>query len=126
MGSRAPNCAGDLANEPVVPLQGFATTSLTRYIGGVALTYPIYEAKARFSEVIRQVREGRTVTISYRGEPVAEIRPVQRQQKPSLDERLRDLERSGSLIRSTVQRRPLRPVERRPGALARFLAERAE
>ena len=40
----------------------------------MALSYSIYEAKARFSEVIRQVREGKTVTVSYRGEPVAEIR----------------------------------------------------
>ena len=38
--------------------------------------YSIYDAKARFSELIRKVREGRTVMVSYRGEPVAEIRPV--------------------------------------------------
>ena len=38
----------------------------------------VYEAKTRFSEVIRQVREGRTITISYRGEPVAEIRPARK------------------------------------------------
>lgn len=92
----------------------------------MAITYPIYEAKARFSEVIRQVREGRTVTISYRGEPVAEIRPVQRLRKPTLDERLQELELRGSLVRSTIPKRMLRPVERRPGALARFLAERDE
>ena len=90
------------------------------------LTYSIYEAKARFSEVIRQVREGRTVTVSYRGEPVAEIRSIRRQREPTLDERLKDLERSGSLVQSTVPRETFRPVERRPGALARFLAERGE
>ena len=92
----------------------------------MALTYSIYEAKARFSEVIRQVREGRIVTVSYRGEPVAEIRSIRRQREPTLDERLKDLERSGSLVRSTVPREAFRPVERRPGALARFLAERGE
>ena len=92
----------------------------------MALNYSIYEAKARFSEVIRQVREGKTITVSYRGEPVAEIRSIQREQKPTLDERLKELERSGSLVHSAIPRRKLRPVERRPGALSRFLAERGE
>ena len=92
----------------------------------MALSYSIYEAKARFSEVIRQVREGKTVTVSYRGEPVAEIRAIPQRQKPTLDERLKDLERNGSLVRSAIPRRAFRPVERRPGALSRFLAERGE
>ena len=92
----------------------------------MALNYSVYEAKARFSEVIRQVREGKTVTVSYRGEPVAEIRSIRREKEPTLDERLKDLERSGSLVPSTIPRRTLRPVERRPGALSRFLAERGE
>ncbi len=90
----------------------------------MALNYSIYEAKARFSEVIRKVREGRVVTVSYRGEPVAEIRSVGRE--PTLDERLEDLERSGSLVRSAHPRQTFRPVARRPGALSRFLAEREE
>ena len=92
----------------------------------MALNYSLYKAKARFSEVIRQVREGKIVTVSYRGEPVAEIRSIQRRQKPTLDERLKELERNGSLVHSTVPRRKLRPVERRLGALSRFLAERGE
>ena len=33
--------------------------------------YSTYEAKARFSEVLRMVREGASVTISYRDHPVA-------------------------------------------------------
>ena len=93
----------------------------------MALTYSIYETKARFSEVIPQVREGMTVTVSCRGEPVAEICSMPRRQKPTIDERLKDLERSGSLVRSTIiPRQAFRPVERRPGALSRFLAERNE
>ena len=92
----------------------------------MALNYSIYEAKARFSEVIRRVREGRTVTVSYRGEPVAEIRSIERRRQPALEERLNDLERSGSLVRPAIPRRTFQPVERRPGALARFLAERGE
>ena len=41
-------------------------------------TFSTYDAKARFSEVLRRVREGRTVTVTYQGEPVAEIRPLDR------------------------------------------------
>lgn len=92
----------------------------------MALSYSIHEAKARFSEIIQQVREGKSVTVSYRGEPVAEIRSIRRGQESTLDERLNDLERSGSLVRSTIPKRRLRPVERRRGALSRFLAERGE
>lgn len=40
--------------------------------------YSTYDAKARFSEVIRHVREGRTVIVTYQGDPVAEIRPLDR------------------------------------------------
>lgn len=43
------------------------------------LSYSVSEAKARFSEVIRQVRAGSIVTITYRGEPVAEIHPIEPQ-----------------------------------------------
>ena len=92
----------------------------------MALTYSVYEAKARFSEVIRQVRGGRTVTISYRGEPVADIHPVQRQPALTLEHRLEDLERGGALARPAFGRRTFRAIAHRPGALARFLAERGE
>ena len=92
----------------------------------MTLTYSIYEAKARFSEVIRRVREGRTVTVSYRGEPVAEIRPVERRREATLDERLDELRRRGVLVPAANPKQPFRPVARRPGALARFLAERGE
>ena len=92
----------------------------------MALTYSISEAKARFSEVIRQVREGRTVTVSYRGEPVAEIRSIGRRPTPTFEERLGDLERSGALVRPAQPRQTFRPAGRRPGGLLRFLAERGE
>ena len=101
-------------------------TSLTSYIYAMALTYSTYEAKARFSEVIRHVREGRTVTVSYRGEPVAEIRGIRRHKQQTIEERLDDLRRRGILVRSGVSKQALKPVARRPGALARFLAERDE
>lgn len=73
--------------------------------------------------MIRQVREGKSVTVSYRGEPVAKISPVRQQRTPTLEQRLRDLEQRGVLVRSR-ESPSLGLVERRPGALARFLAER--
>lgn len=89
------------------------------------ITYSTYEAKARFSEVLRQVREGETVTVTYRGEPVAEIHPIHREQD-SAETHLDELERRGALVRATEPWRPPAPVEPIPGALDRFLADRNE
>ncbi len=90
----------------------------------MTITYSTYEAKARFSEVLRHVRRGRTVTISYRGEPAAEIRPIQPKQQ-TLEERLEDLGRRGVLAPASDPNAVIRPIAHRPGALKRFLAERA-
>lgn len=89
----------------------------------MAITYSTYEAKSRFSEVIRQVREGNTVTVSYRGEPVAEIRPIQKAPQ-TIEERLDELERQGVLERAKGPRFPRKVGEHRPGALKRFLEDR--
>ena len=102
-------------------------TSLTRlYIDASMNSYSIYEAKARFSELIRRVRRGGTIIVTYRGAPVAEIRPIEAG-TPALETRLEDLERRGLLVRPPDTDSPdLRPVADRPGALRRFLEERAE
>lgn len=89
----------------------------------MTIVYSTYEAKARFSELLRLVREGQSVTVTYRGEPVAEVRPIRPPPK-TLVERLDDLERRGILVPFKGERRTLRPVTSRPGALDRFLAER--
>ncbi len=86
-------------------------------------TYSTYEAKAKFSEVIRRVREGETVVVSYPGDPVAEIRPLVPVKSP-MEERMRDLERRGVPIPSRGPRKSFKPQARRPGALKRFLEER--
>lgn len=99
-------------------------TRLTSYDPFMAITYSVYEAKARFSEVLRQVRDGKTVTISFRGEPVAEIRAIKKQHSPTLDERLAELERNGCLVPAAFPTKGIGSIERRPGALARFLEER--
>lgn len=40
-----------------------------------AVVYTAREARTRFAELLRRVRNGETVAVSYRGAPVAEIRP---------------------------------------------------
>lgn len=89
----------------------------------MAVTYSLYDAKARLSEILRRVREGDTITISYRGKPVAEIRPI-RQGTLTLDDRIRELEARGIITGRGTPPGRLRPMARRPGALKRFLAER--
>lgn len=87
--------------------------------------YSIYEAKAKFSELIRRVRHGSTIVVSHHGKPVAEIRPI----KPAdvgLEERLEELERRGALHPPSDPEAALEAVAKRPGALKRFLEQRDE
>jgi prevent-host-death family protein len=98
-------------------------TSLTSLLilKGVGKTYSTYEAKAKFGEIMRQVRAGKSVTISYRGQEVAEIRPVT--SNPSLEASISRLEEEGVIIpsRGAVD---LRPIAKKRGALKRFLEAR--
>ena len=84
--------------------------------------YSTYEAKARFSEVLRSVREGRTITITYNGEPVAEIRPLDR--RGGTAARLEWLRSRGALVGPPEPHGRIRPLAKRPGALKRFLDDR--
>ena len=86
--------------------------------------YSVYEAKAKFSEILRAVRErGDTITISYHGEPVAEMRPIESAGTPA--RRIAELEASGVLVPAEAEKVRLPdPIVRRRGALERFLAER--
>ena len=89
-------------------------------------TYSLYETKAKLSAIIRRVREGHRVLVTVHGEAVAEIRPVEAS-PGGLDRRLDQLAERGILVRpehpGPVVRRP---IARRRGALARFLADRSE
>jgi prevent-host-death family protein len=86
-------------------------------------TYSLYEAKAKLSAIIRQVREGRHVVVTVHGEPVAEIRPIDEGAK-DLPARVDELAERGVLVRGTIEQGTLRRLARKRGALARFLAER--
>ena len=87
--------------------------------------YSTYEAKTKFSELLRKVRQGGRVVITFHGEPVAEIRPIERSVE-TLEERLARLEREGQISPAAVEpaRGNWKPIAPRPGALQRFLDDR--
>ena len=87
--------------------------------------YSTFQAKAKFSEILRAVREGQTVTVSSRGEPVAETRPISGVVE-DFDDRVQRLADRGILGPPEKRVDRLRPIARKPGALQRFLAERDE
>lgn len=47
--------------------------------------YSVADAKARLSEILKQVEAGRTVTITKRGRPIASIVPAQQGQKKAIN-----------------------------------------
>ena len=85
--------------------------------------YSTYEAKAKFSEVMRKVRAGQRVVIAYRGEEIAEIRSIESADKDLADSLAR-LEDHGLLGPARKPTGKLRPLAKKPGALARFLESR--
>lgn len=87
-------------------------------------TYSVYEAKAKLSEILRRVREGQTITISYHGKPVAEVKPIE-PPADRLEARMRELEASGELIPARRPYTHIEPLAKRPGALKRFLDDRS-
>lgn len=89
-------------------------------------TYSLYEAKAKLSAIIRQVREGHSVTVTLHGEPVAEIRPIERDAATPLERRLAELRARGVLVGPENPNAEIKPGPYVPGALARFLADRNE
>jgi prevent-host-death family protein len=90
--------------------------------------YSLYEAKARLSALVRQVREGQTIVITVHGVPAAELRPIDPERKPqSLEERLAELRALGVIHPAAMK--PSDPGAfpvgaHAPGALQRFLEDR--
>jgi len=89
----------------------------------MAEKYSTYEAKAKFTEILRKVRAGQRIVIADRGEDIAEIRPLARN-RGQLKRSLRRLEDQGLLSPAETPIGPLKALVRKPGALARFLASR--
>jgi prevent-host-death family protein len=92
--------------------------------------YSINDAKAKLSALVRQVREsGSTFVITVHGEPVAELRPIEKpaSRPQTFAERVAELTALGAIIPSNRPRgqKPHFPVGApKPGALQRFLEER--
>lgn len=90
--------------------------------------YSLYDAKAKLSALVRQVREGRSVIITVHGKPAAELRAIDESARPqSLEERLAELDSRRAIVRASRKPRDAAafPIgARRPGALKRFLKER--
>ena len=89
----------------------------------MAHTYSTYEAKAKFSEVIRKVRAGQRIVIAYRGEEVAEIRPLDNP-GTRLEKAIARLEDRGVVGHRQRPTGDLQRLAKKPGALARFLESR--
>ena len=90
-------------------------------------TYSIYEAKAKFSEVIRRVKKGESVTITERGKPTAVISQAQSEMTGD--------EVNEAHIQKLIAEGAMTPAKKKfdakkfkgynvPGALKRFLADR--
>jgi len=87
-------------------------------------TYSTYEAKARFSELLRKVRSNKRIVITHRGKPVAELGPVSTDDE-TLDEHLARLQDQGTVEPArSGPRGAFEPIAVRPGALGRFLQDR--
>jgi prevent-host-death family protein len=87
--------------------------------------YSLYEAKAKLSALVRQVREGQSVVITVHGEPVAELRPyVATPRKQTLAERVAEMEARGEIRSVGDPGAPFVIGEPVPGALQRFLEDR--
>ncbi len=83
-------------------------------------TYSIYDAKARLSELLRQVKAGRNVTITERGKPIARVTPYRA--PIGIEDRLADLSTRG--YARLADPGPLRTQKRVRGGLKRFLQDR--
>ena len=88
------------------------------------MKYSIYDAKAHLSQIIRQVKANRPVTITERGVPVAEVVPYRLRARRPLAARLSALEEAGRISGATKGSRSIDRLADRPGALDRFLAGR--
>jgi len=86
--------------------------------------YSIYDAKAKLSEIIRLVKQNRRVTITERGEPVALVIMYNTEEKFNSDERLKELEHNGILVRAKKNIFKTFKGVKKNGGLERFIASR--
>jgi prevent-host-death family protein len=80
------------------------------------------ELKVRLGKYLRQVRQGRTLVVTDRGQPVAELRPMSG--AGGADAILARLEADGIVTRPTKKGlQPFRPIESRGPSLSAAVLE---
>lgn len=104
---------------------GLNLTNLTSYVNNITMakSYSIYEAKARFSEVMRLVQKHARVIITHRGNPIAQILPLDNE-STNLAGRIEAFERDGKLAPAPAKRPTWSSLFKKEGALARFIQDR--
>ncbi len=100
----------------------------------MAVAYTESEFQAQFPEALNRAQEGETVVITRDGEPVAELRPIKRDEggeetapeNETMEERMERMRRKGTLSPESSKQfwRSFKPTERVPGGLQRFLEGR--
>ncbi len=88
-------------------------------------TYSVYEAKAKFSELLRKVRRNKRIVITSHGTRVAEIIPIGDEEE-DLETYLDNLQEEGQTSTGQGSLAEIAPLVFRPGALARFLDDRQD
>ena len=90
--------------------------------------YPVYEAKAKLSQAVREAREGYRVLLTVHGRDAVELVPVrEKRRRETLDQRIARLTAEGVLRPAEApadRKRRFPVIARRPGALKRFLDSR--
>lgn len=89
----------------------------------MAKNYSIYEAKAKLSELIRIIKNGKEIILTERGTPVARLSPIFREN--DLKSNLAQLKNSG-LLRERDKNKTLTPLypDSDKNILSEFLEER--
>jgi prevent-host-death family protein len=84
-------------------------------------SYSVYEAKAKLSELLRQVKKGKHLVVTERGIPIAKVVPYAEDE--SISDRIDDLKSAGMIGEAKGGWKNLKGVSR-PGGLNRFLESR--
>ncbi len=85
-------------------------------------SYSIFEAKAKLSELLRQVKAGREITINERGKPIARLVPLGKTE--SIADHIDKLAMAGLAKKRTHFDWRSVYFEKRDGGLERFLKDR--
>jgi prevent-host-death family protein len=85
------------------------------------MTVGARELKTRLGGYLQQVRQGRTLVITDRGQPIAELKPLH---GPGADEKLEHLKAVGAVTRlENRSLAPFRPVQSRGSSVSDAIIE---